>query len=365
MIQITLGIAVTMSAMLAALNLLKPRVTQADWWMFGWLCANAIAMIMFLAAYQLSGIPAVIASTLANTFIACCAPALYLYVITVAGQNPRHAGVHFLLPVANVLVICAIALTGGLGWDQGAIVVHADLPIVAASLLLQGIWLAYCWTAIRAIDRHLRKARRLGAHWVDVRDLRWVRRWALGSLVGLSVCTAIFLLGVFQIVPTGLHVAAVLAVQTFLIIFVGYSGLSGTRFFRPGSGQPAPLFQVSTNINAAAWAGIDRQLRDSRIWEQPKVILAEAARAIGLSSDVLENALAVANQGSVTEVLNRYRIDAVKAALCDRTKKSQSVLSIAYDAGFGSKSAFYAAFQASEDIAPTQYRKICLTKASD
>jgi AraC-like DNA-binding protein len=55
--------------------------------------------------------------------------------------------------------------------------------------------------------------------------------------------------------------------------------------------------------------------------------------------------------------INQYRLEEVKKYLTDPAKKNQSVLEMAFDAGFNSKATFNAIFKQATNLTPSQYRK--------
>jgi AraC-like DNA-binding protein len=57
------------------------------------------------------------------------------------------------------------------------------------------------------------------------------------------------------------------------------------------------------------------------------------------------------------EFLNSYRIKAAESMLLDPAAGDRSILEIAYEAGFNSKSAFNAAFRRHRGMTPSDFRK--------
>jgi methylphosphotriester-DNA--protein-cysteine methyltransferase len=57
------------------------------------------------------------------------------------------------------------------------------------------------------------------------------------------------------------------------------------------------------------------------------------------------------------EILNRHRVEDVKARLLDPASDRYTVEGIGASAGFRSRSALYAAFRRLEGITPTEFRK--------
>ena len=78
-----------------------------------------------------------------------------------------------------------------------------------------------------------------------------------------------------------------------------------------------------------------------------------------LISKLLNNRL---NQ-TFNDFINSYRIEEVKKRLADPENSKQTIISIAFECGFNSKSSFNSFFKKSEEITPTEFRKRALEKA--
>ena len=66
-------------------------------------------------------------------------------------------------------------------------------------------------------------------------------------------------------------------------------------------------------------------------------------------------------QQNFYEFLNHYRIEAAKQLLVDPSYEHLTILAIAYEVGFNSKSSFNAAFKKIAGITPSQYKKQSVT----
>ncbi|MCK5705613.1 MAG: AraC family transcriptional regulator, partial [Cyclobacteriaceae bacterium] len=57
------------------------------------------------------------------------------------------------------------------------------------------------------------------------------------------------------------------------------------------------------------------------------------------------------------DFINGYRVEEVKRRLADQESEKYSLLAIAFDSGFNSKSAFNTIFKKLTNTTPSQYRK--------
>jgi len=60
-------------------------------------------------------------------------------------------------------------------------------------------------------------------------------------------------------------------------------------------------------------------------------------------------------------LINYNRIEEAKRRLIEPAKQNQTILAIAYDVGFNSKSAFNNAFKKFTDMTPSQYKQLRLS----
>jgi AraC-like DNA-binding protein len=57
------------------------------------------------------------------------------------------------------------------------------------------------------------------------------------------------------------------------------------------------------------------------------------------------------------DLVNEARIAYAKALLSDPSSSGSTILDIAYEAGFNSKTTFYALFKKSEGLTPSEFRR--------
>lgn len=93
-----------------------------------------------------------------------------------------------------------------------------------------------------------------------------------------------------------------------------------------------------------------------QVFRDPALTLSSLARKLEVPEHRLRRIIHLGEGGrNFSLYLNRYRIAAVKAAL--ETDTDATILALALEAGYNSLSAFNRAFQASEGVTPTAYRR--------
>ena len=109
---------------------------------------------------------------------------------------------------------------------------------------------------------------------------------------------------------------------------------------------------------AALLTRIDTTLSTDRLFADPGLTLTRLAAAAGCSPHQVSEVLNRFGGLSFHDLLNRRRVADVKAQLLDPASARYSIEGIGASAGFGSRSALYAAFRRIEGMTPAQFRDL-------
>jgi len=146
----------------------------------------------------------------------------------------------------------------------------------------------------------------------------------------------------------------------------------------PSESRPSHLpnlSSVASQKSKYAKSGLnDRQLAEYKVrlekvmhtqqaflWSN--LTLPKLANAVGCSANHLSQVINAGFGVSFFDYLNRYRIERAKTLLMQRDMRGSSILNIAFDVGFNSNSAFYAAFKKCVGQTPAQFRQSRLHKS--
>lgn len=94
------------------------------------------------------------------------------------------------------------------------------------------------------------------------------------------------------------------------------------------------------------------------LYREPALGIAQVARRSGYPEYLVSAVINRRLGGNFWEYVNRYRVEAVRARLADAADR-RSILEIAYEAGFTSKSTFNSAFKRLVGRTPSDYRRAC------
>ena len=98
-------------------------------------------------------------------------------------------------------------------------------------------------------------------------------------------------------------------------------------------------------------------MQSEQLYLRYGLTLPELAKAVGCSVNHLSQVINSGFGSNFFDYLNRLRINYAKQLLENRQGRADSVLDIAFTAGFNSNSAFYAAFKKHVGQTPAQYRR--------
>jgi AraC-like DNA-binding protein len=103
-------------------------------------------------------------------------------------------------------------------------------------------------------------------------------------------------------------------------------------------------------------------MKTAHPYHDPDLTLDRLAKLCGISRNVLSQVLNQYRKTSFFDFISEYRVRDAKRLLSDPDCR-MSILEIAFEAGFNSKTAFYTAFKKMEDVNPSEFRTRALGRA--
>ena len=199
-------------------------------------------------------------------------------------------------------------------------------------------------------------------------DLSWIRKLIMvfgivwTALISVTVIHHVFKLFSMVFCTDGLF----LSLSVFVIL-IGYFGLKQKIIY----GNEDIIAPVGSSNTQTKYAGSklsdieEKQLADqlkkhidsSKSYLNPDLTLAQLAAEIGISSHILSQVINEQFNLNFFDFVNQYRVDEFKQRIVNPNYESYSLLGIAFDCGFNSKSAFNRIFKKSTSLTPSQYKE--------
>jgi AraC-like DNA-binding protein len=353
-----LGLNVGVLSLLALLVIRKQPRTRADRWLAAYLgaavtmfacghLAITVAQTPLIARLYGTGLGYMVLSVL-----------FFAYVNAVCGRSNRWIVLWFLPFAISMAWSLWLERRGPADLESGfmVFVARAEWERWIKTLLML-IHTAFPIAGLAVVHRFGDRAHAVSSDPHSV-TLTWLR-WLLASSLALTLFAVLLFLpgreiNVLPLTVAGPVLLLLVSIQQFLM---GYFGLYQTRVFLPLEQPVNSLSSTRIDEQAAADLGILKQMiTASRPHLKSRLTLDELAESTGWAPGRISAAI---NQGGENffEFINRFRVEEVKTRIRQQRYRRASLLHIAHDCGFNSKSSFNAVFRRLTGVTPSEYRR--------
>jgi len=151
----------------------------------------------------------------------------------------------------------------------------------------------------------------------------------------------------------------------FMVFWIGRNGFSQSEIFRQKmfiiQAVESPSQRVqgeeSTIIkkDMETYRKLCQYIREEKLFTNPKLNLRILSQFVNLNEKEVSRLINQHSEGNFYQFINQFRVEEFKALLHSEKARQLSVLGLAEEAGFNSKSTFYTAFKTLEGMTPKQY----------
>jgi len=293
-------------------------------------------------------------------FILLIGPFLLLYVReTVHTQKPEpRDSLHF-IPFLLFFVIILLLRTGATAGSTAAL----SIGVWILTLVQYGF---YWWYIVQAINRSLPMIESEYSN-MEGKSLSWIKSF----LHIFGVCLLLLTLTI----PIAVHMENYPLVDTIVclalsctVFVVGYEGLFQEEIFsnlaypeqaagaeeglrREEDAAPAPSPEDGEMLRQLL-----KHMEEKRPYLDERLTLTQLAAQLGLTRNQLSFLINERVGENFYAFINKYRVEEVKRLIADPAKNHYTILALAYESGFPSKSSFQAIFKKFTGLTPTAYR---------
>jgi AraC-like DNA-binding protein len=244
-------------------------------------------------------------------------------------------------------------LTAGLS----AIVPRLIIPVIGDILQL-----SYIVAALILLHRHGMVLRNWYSR-IEGKDLAWLRYlmlgWAVIFILHLVLTLGSYSAGLSSFLPP--IVLILNGVHYLFVVLLSVLAIVDAVERRSEAGQAIPRYASSTlDSDARAdlhLAAVDLVGRE-QLFLETDLTLADLANRLAATPRELSEAINGHGGGNFFEFVNRHRIAFAQSRLAEDPPRR--IIDIAFESGFGSKSAFNNAFRRCVGLSPSAYRQIAL-----
>ncbi len=199
-------------------------------------------------------------------------------------------------------------------------------------------------------------------------DLDWLRKlvYSFGAIWTLFIIFAtihhIFHLFTWSFCTDGLFLSL-----SLFIILIGYFGLKQREIFVQKAGRKLEyVTEEKVKYSGLALRNEDADNHISRLksfletekpYLEPGLTLPDLANSLDIPAHVLSRVINEKLGLNFFDLINGYRVEHVKTLLADPKNDHLSLLGMAFESGFNTKSAFNRVFKNRTGITPSEYKK--------
>lgn len=209
------------------------------------------------------------------------------------------------------------------------------------------------------IFNHFSNATDIDLHWIRMLVLVFGVVWT--ALISVTVIHHVFQMFSMVFCTDGLF----LSLSVFVLL-IGYFGLKQKIIYGT---EDVTVPDDSTKVQAK-YSGsslsdpeakqlaeqLKKHLESSKSYLNPDLTLSQLATETGMSSHLLSQVINEQFKLNFFDFINQYRVEEFKTRMVDPNNTHFSLLGIALECGFNSKSAFNRIFKKVTGLTPTQYK---------
>lgn len=187
--------------------------------------------------------------------------------------------------------------------------------------------------------------------------LRWLRRF----VVAIVLCLILLAIPIVGTIVTGTYRAqinyAITALYSLLIYYLGISVIKNEDLVLPDFTRKYQTLTLSPDVERQLQQKVAELFESQKIYLDPDLTLKSAADRIGTPPGYLSRYINVEHKQSFPDFVNACRVEELKRRLTDPAYQHLTILGLAMDVGFRSKSSFNSAFKKVTGQNPSDYKK--------
>ncbi len=208
-------------------------------------------------------------------------------------------------------------------------------------------------------------------------NLGWLRNLTLATGVIIAVDILLFFFVQVGAIQFEKAVTVILFLVAVLIYAIGYMGLRQPTIFSQVAVAPAVSEEAAFEKKEKYYksALTEQQAEDNlakllKLMEEEKpyldgeLKLSDIAETLGISNNTLSQVINEKLQKNFYDFINDYRIATAQKLLLNPRKSHLTLLAIAFESGFNSKSSFNSVFKKQCQATPSEFRKAASAQTS-
>ncbi|MES2109892.1 MAG: helix-turn-helix domain-containing protein [Bacteroidota bacterium] len=293
-------------------------------------------------------------------------PVLYLYTLSVISSDFKFKYIHLLHFVPYLLALVVIWIQEN-PVDDRILVLTID-ALIEGRIQIDGktsLWFIayfahltiYFFLIRRFLLQSVKNPPAQYRFPVEQR-FKWLQKltitFCLVAVVFLGIIIYVAVTGVYTVTGNFIY-SMVLGAMIYTIAF---QALSDVRTLKPDFDKKYASVNIEEQTEDALLKKVLHFFEREKIYRHPEIKISELAKKAHTTPHVISRVINNRLNKSFSELVSYYRTEEVKQRLADPAYKHYSIMGIAMDVGFTSKSAFNETFKKQNGMTPSQYLKM-------
>jgi AraC-like DNA-binding protein len=296
-------------------------------------------------------------------FLMMVIPLIWLYVKKLG--NPRfkfsaHTALHF-LPFFVFMSVNVPAFFHGADSTLAQFLTNHSLLFngtIWAVLLVQ--YSIYLFQIVKLTHNFKMKAEQELTN-IEKVDLSWIKTFLFAFVLVFALLATMFA-GIIHQLNIDWLSKTVSVVFSIAIFVLGYKGIFQQSIFSniesiENAETVVPEINKTRSIDEQLKKNLLDYMDEKKPYCEPELTLTSLAKQLNMGRNQLSEIINASMGCNFYDFINRYRVEEVKTMLTHPSGKNFTILAIAFDAGFPSKSTFNTIFKKFTGLTPSEYRK--------
>lgn len=207
---------------------------------------------------------------------------------------------------------------------------------------------------------------------IEKNDFKWLKVLINGSIMLFVMMFIGFILYKFRIIATINYLSVISNIFVFVfIIYLAYYGIKNTNTFKEvivsnkieyvevvEKAEVAPnKISIDESFSADVIGKLEGVMEQEKPYLSEKLTIAQLAEMTDISQKLLSQIINCHYHQNFFDFINSYRIREFNKRIDNGELKNYTILSIAFDCGFNSKSAFNRAYKKHIGVPPSTFHK--------
>jgi AraC-like DNA-binding protein len=349
----------------------KPKRNLADKLLAWWLIV--LSLHLFLPFLYLSDIKTYYRyAGFEIVFYAVHPLLLYLYINAIIGQFPSRKKILYLISTTVIVELTILSFFLFPASERLDMILGAK-PIEPYVYLLcipiSALFVYYLIVSLKTLKDYKSNVLHIYSYKEDV-DLLWLRRLVLLFYGILLLSLPLVMYFTYNNISVAFGDYFYFAGLALFIFFLGYWGYKQGEVFSFKEDDKNIIIENSNSINnkisnynvsEEKVSELKRVMDRNKPYLNPALTIYELAKLVDIQPHQLSKLISHEFKCNFFEFINQYRIDIFKKYIFDSKYKDYTLLAVALECGFNSKSAFNRIFKEQTGQTPTEFKKNLLS----